>query len=84
MEATYTNTTGQKLEGVAFQFCKVATVALVTGRYALPVASGLCAIFYALAWIRGERSTRCVLRYPLLVAPFWAGVCVGSLFFLLR
>jgi hypothetical protein len=62
---------GEVFEGIAFQFCKVATVTLIAGRFALPLAAGLCALFYVLAWTKGKRDTRCVLKYPLLIAAFW-------------
>jgi hypothetical protein len=70
---------GQIYEGIAFQFCKVATVTLIAGRFALPVAAGLCAVFYVLAVWHGKRDTRCFLKHPLLIAALWAIVCVGSL-----
>lgn len=70
---------GEVFEGIAFQFCKVATVTLIAGRFALPVAAGLCAIFYVLAWMKGKRDTRCVLKYPLLIAGFWGLVAVVAL-----
>jgi len=71
-------TRGEIYEGIAFQFCKVATVALLCGRFALPVASGLCALFYVLAIVNGKRDTRCVLKHPALIAGFWGLVCVVS------
>jgi hypothetical protein len=65
---------GQRYEGVAFQFCKVATVALIAGKYALPVSAVLCAAFYVLAFMNGKRDTRCIGRYPLAIAAFWLAV----------
>jgi hypothetical protein len=62
---------GDKLEGIAFQFCKIATVSLIAGRYTLPVAAGLCAILYVAAYVKGKRDSRCVLMYPLLIAGVW-------------
>ncbi|MEZ0325102.1 MAG: hypothetical protein ACAH95_04290 [Fimbriimonas sp.] len=70
---------GQVYEGIAFQFCKIATVTLIAGRFALPVAAGACALFYVLAVVNGKKDTRCVLRYPLLIAFLWAIVCGVSL-----
>lgn len=67
---------GTIFEGIAFQFCKVATVTLIAGRFALPVAASLCAVFFVLAWFNGKRDTRCVLKYPLLIAAFWTVVAV--------
>jgi hypothetical protein len=71
-------TAGEKLEGVAFQFCKIATVALIAGRYTLPVAAGLCSVLYAVAYLRGKKDTRCWLRYPLLLTALWGLVCIAS------
>lgn len=76
--------TGEKLEGVAFQFCKVATVALICGRYTLIVASALAAILYLAAFFKGKRDTRCWARKPLLIAIFWIVVCAVSIYLLLR
>lgn len=67
------------LEGIAFQFCKIATVSLLAGRYTLPVASGLCAAFYLWTFAAGQHTTRCILRYPLLLTLFWGLVCAGSI-----
>ena len=69
---------GEALEGVAFQFCKIATVALILGRWTLPVASATAAVLYACAFFSGKHDTRCVLRYPLLIAAFWASVSLVS------
>lgn len=66
----------EKLEGIAFQFCKIATVSLIAGRYTLPVAASLCAILYVVAYVKGKRDSRCVLRYPLLIAGVWGSVAV--------
>lgn len=73
-------TQGEVLEGIAFQFCKIATVSLIAGRFVLPVASGLCAIFYVLAYVKGKKDTRCVMRYPLLIAAVWGVASVVSFF----
>ena len=67
-------TQGEKLEKIAFQFCKIATVAFLCGRFTLPVASTLAAGLYLAAHIQGKRDTRCILRYPLLIAAFWGVV----------
>lgn len=71
-------TTGEKLEGIAFQFCKIATVAFIAGRFTLPLASSLAAILYLAAHLKGKHDTRCVLRYPLLIAAFWGLISVGA------
>ena len=77
-------TRSDKLEGVAFQFCKIATVSLIAGRFTLPVASGLCSVLYGAAFIFGKRDTRCVLRYPLLLFVVWGLVAVASIAFIVR
>lgn len=77
-------TRGETFEGIAFQFCKVATVALLAGRWVLPVASGLCSAFYVLAFLSGKRDTRCVLRHPILISSLYGGVCAASIWWMLR
>ena len=74
---------GQIYEGIAFTFCKCATVALVCGRFALPVAALAATVFYVLAYMKGEKGTRCVLGPPLVVAGFWAVVGSVSLWLVL-
>jgi hypothetical protein len=75
---------GRIYEGVAFSFCKAATVALVFQKFALPAAALLCAAFYVLAAIYGQRESRCVLRVPLFIAGFWLVVAAGWAYFYLR
>jgi len=72
-------TAGEKLEGVAFTFCKVATVALLAGRFVLPVAAGIAAVLYVAAYAKGKQDTRCVLQKPLLIAGFWSFIAIASL-----
>lgn len=79
-----TKPTGQKLESVAFSFCKAATVALVFQKFALPAAALLSAIFFVLAVIYGKKDTKCVLRYPLVIALFWLVVAIVWLVTYLR
>lgn len=62
---------GAKFEGIAFSFCKAATVALVFQKFALPAAAILCGVFFLLAMGFGKNDTRCVLKYPLFIAGFW-------------
>lgn len=66
-----TKTPGEKLEGVAFTFCKAATICLIAGRFALPVAATLAAALFLAAFLKGQRESRCILRVPLLIAGFW-------------
>lgn len=73
-----------KLEGIAFQFCKVATVSLIAGRYTLPVAATLCSALYVAAYVKGKRDSRCALRYPLLIAALWAAVATAWIVFALN
>jgi hypothetical protein len=67
---------GEVYEGIAFSFCKAATVALIFAKFALPAAALLCATFYVLAYISHKRDTRCVLGPPLVVAGFWVMVAL--------
>lgn len=71
-------TNGEKLEKIAFQFCKIATVALLCGRFTLPVAATLASGLYLAAHFQGKHDTRCILRYPLLIAGFWGVVAVAA------
>lgn len=77
-------TRGEVVEGVAFQFCKVATVALLLGRWTLPVASALAALLYIWAHFAGKKDTRCILRYPLLIALFWGAISAAAFWFTLH
>jgi len=70
-------TRGEIYEGLAFTFCKTATICLLAQRFALPVAAGLAAVFFVLAHVQGKRESRCILRVPLLIAALWGAVCVG-------
>lgn len=81
---TRVKTTGEKYEGIAFTFCKAATIALIAGRFTLPVAAGLASVFYVLAYAKGKQDTRCVLRLPLLIAGLWLWVAAISLYAILN
>lgn len=85
METTTTPKPRQEvLEGIAFQFCKVATIALIAGRFVLPVASGLAAGFYLATILAGKNDTRCFLRKPWLLVLIWGCVCAASTALLLN
>ncbi|HEX9995989.1 MAG TPA: hypothetical protein VGB45_02515, partial [Abditibacterium sp.] len=56
---------------LAFTFCKIATLCLICGPYALPVAASGAAIFFALAYFKGQRETRCLGKHPLIISAFW-------------
>ena len=75
-------TRGDKFEGIAFTFCKAATIILLTQKFALPVASGLAALFYILAFVSGKSDTRCWAAWPPAIAGFWLLVCIGSSYLL--
>jgi len=80
-------TKGQMYEGIAFNFCKAATILLITlpfQRFALPIVAGAAAIFYLLAHFNGQHETRCILKMPLLIAVFWGTISVLSCYLLLR
>jgi hypothetical protein len=77
-------TKGEIYEGIAFTFCKAATIILFTQKFALPVAAGAAAVFYILAEVHGKKDTRCILRVPLLIAAFWGAIAAASLYLLLR
>jgi hypothetical protein len=77
-------TKGEIYEGIAFTFCKAATIILLTQKFALPVAAGAAAIFYLLADRHGKKDTRCILKHPRLIAAFWGTICVASLLLMLR
>ena len=77
-------TKGEIYEGIAFTFCKAATIILITQKLALPVASGAAAVFYLLAARNGKNDTRCILRAPLLIAAFWGVISLASLYAILR
>ena len=67
---------GEAFEKLAFTLCKIATFALFTGRFALPLAALGAATFFALAHFNGKRDTRCVFKHPMLITAFWLGVAL--------
>jgi hypothetical protein len=75
MDSTATKK-GEAFERLAFTFCKIATLCLLTGPYALPVAASGAALFFALAHFNGQKDTRCLGKHPLLIAVFWIVVVV--------
>lgn len=78
------NVQGTKFEGIAFSFCKAATVALVFQKFALPAVALLSAVFFLLAVFYGKKDTKCVLRYPLFIAVFWIVIAAIWLVMYLR
>ncbi|MGD9683859.1 MAG: hypothetical protein AB7W16_22050 [Candidatus Obscuribacterales bacterium] len=75
---------GEKFEGLAFTFCKAATIILLTQKYALPVAAGLAAVFYMLAYASGKKDTRCFMVWPPLIAGIWATVAAVSTYLIIN
>jgi hypothetical protein len=75
---------GEIYEGIAFTFCKAATLVLIFQRFALPATAGLTALFYVLAHFHGKRETRCIMRVPLLIAVFWGTVSACAFYLTLR
>lgn len=62
---------------LAFAYCKIATVSLIAGRFALPVAAFLSALFFVVSYVRGKKDTKCYLQNPLLAAGFWIVILVA-------
>jgi len=82
-------TPAEKWEGVAFSWCKAATLTLVISalhlqKFALPILAGGTAAFYIVAHFAGAKTSRCILQKPLIIAAFWGAVSCLSLWFLLR
>ena len=76
-------------EGVAFSWCKAATLVLLItmlqlGRFALPILAGGTAAFYIVAHFAGQKTSRCILQKPLIIAAFWGVISCFSLWMLLR
>ena len=69
-------TPGDKLEGIAFTFCKAGTLVLIFGRYSLPAIATLASVLFLLAFLKGKKDTRCFLRFPILLAVVWGLVAV--------
>lgn len=83
-EETQPNPPENKLGRLAFAYCKIATFSLLAGRFALPLAALLSAIFFVVSYKQGKKETKCYLRYPLLAASFWLliiGAWVTTQFF---
>ncbi len=78
---------GEDYEKLAFTFCKAATIMLLAAplrQFALPVVTGIAACLYLLAYLNGQRGTRCILGKPLVVAGFWGAVSLVAWFVALR
>lgn len=66
---------GRNFEGWAFTFCKAAFLVLLLGKYSLFALSGLAALFYILAALKGVKEWRCWAKPPY-VTVFWIAICV--------
>lgn len=76
-----------ELEKTAFNFCKAATLMLLTlplGKFALPFVAALASVLFLSAHFLGQKTTRCVLQKPLYVGAFWAFVAGASLMWILK
>lgn len=81
-------TRAEKCECIAFTFCRAATILLVIhmlqlSRFALPIVAGVTTLLYIAAYIAGQKSSRCILGKPIIIATFWGVVSLLSLYFLL-
>jgi hypothetical protein len=74
---------GRRYEGYAFTFCKAAFLVLLFQRYSLLALSGLAALFYVLAAMKGVKTWRCWAKPPY-VTVFWAAVFCVELWLLAR
>lgn len=75
-KTSHQKTKGEALERLAFTFCKIATLCLFTGRFALPIAATGAALFFALTHSSGYHETRCLGKHPLLISAFWVAIVV--------
>ncbi|MEZ5337129.1 MAG: hypothetical protein R3F46_02600 [bacterium] len=72
-----------KWEGIAFTFCKAATLVflatLLAGpRYILTlIALGTVFCYVVMMW-HGRMDTRCFAKYPPLICGFWGAVALGA------
>lgn len=72
---------GAAYEKLAFNFCKAATLMLLTAplrQFALPTVAAIAACFYLLAYAKGQQGTRCILGKTLIVGAFWGVVSLLS------
>ncbi len=72
-----------KWEGLAFTFCKAATLVFLATLVAGPkyimslVALGTVACYMVMMW-HGRMDTRCFAKYPPLISGFWLAVALGA------
>jgi hypothetical protein len=80
---------GDMYEGVAFTFCKAATLALLFqllagSKYILPAVALGTALLYVLTVLNGRYTTRCILGPPWVIITFWSVVAGAALWFGVR
>ncbi len=78
---------GARLEKTAFNFCKAATLMLLTwplGKFALPFVAVIASFLFLSSHFLGQKTTSCVLQKPLYVGAFWALVAGASLVWVLK
>jgi hypothetical protein len=88
-ETLPTKSPAEKWEGIAFTFCKAATIVLLItllhgGRFMLPIIAGVACLLYLVTYFSGKKKTRCNISHPLLVAALWAFISGFSLWIILR
>ncbi|MCB1188124.1 hypothetical protein KDL29_13240 [bacterium] len=72
-----------KWEGIAFTFCKAATLAFLAMLLAGPkyvltlIALGTVFCYVVMMW-HGRMDTRCFAKSPPLICGFWGAVALGA------
>lgn len=72
----------EKFERLAFTFCKMGTVGLISWLLTPPIfvliVAGIAVALYGRALTLGLTRSRCFLRKPALIVAFWALVAVAD------
>lgn len=80
-------TPAQKYERLAFTFCKMGTTGLIAWLLTPPIfvllVAAVAIVLYGRALALGLRSSRCLLRRPLLIMGFWTAVATADAVWLL-
>jgi hypothetical protein len=84
---THTASTAEKYERLAFTFCKMGTLGLLSWLLTPPVfvllVAAVAIILYSRALSLGLTRSRCFLRKPLLIIGFWSVVAAADVVWLL-
>jgi hypothetical protein len=68
----------QRWDRIAFTFCRMGTIGLITWALTPPVfillVSAAVVVLYGRAFALGVRRSRCFLRRPALIAGTWAAI----------